>query len=134
MKRVFIYPALALVGILWGQYGKAQEMLKPFRNSIEKAVLHNKSIQNALLENQKVALDREEVKGKFLPNVSLNALYGYVNTGVDVDLPTQQLPITGINLFEGTTKGNLSTQQSYPALQLLRLSSAGYRLPTVRKP
>src|SRR5690606_41710721 len=95
MKRVFIYPALALVGILWGQYGKAQETLKPFRNSIEKAVLHNKSIQNALLENQKVALDREEVKGKFLPNVSLNALYGYVNTGVDVDLPTQQLPITG---------------------------------------
>lgn len=133
MKRVFIYPALALVGILWGQYGKAQETLKPFRNSIEKAVLHNKSIQNALLENQKVALDREEVKGKFLPNVSLNALYGYVNTGVDVDLPTQQLPITGINLFEGTTKGNLSTQAVISGVTATQVIFSGLQITNGQK-
>jgi outer membrane protein TolC len=87
-----------------------QEHLQTFKSSVVKALNHNKSIQNANLENQKVALDREEVQGKLLPTVSLNALYGYVNTGVDVNLPTQQLPITGINLFEGTIKGNVSSQ------------------------
>jgi outer membrane protein TolC len=88
----------------------AQEQLNLFSSPVESAIRHNKSIQNANLENKKVALDREDVKGKLLPKVSMNALYGYVNTGLDVDLPTQQLPITGINLFEGTTKGNVSSQ------------------------
>ncbi|NGM71855.1 TolC family protein [Sphingobacterium sp. SGL-16] len=88
----------------------AQEQLNLFSSPVESAIRHNKSIQNANLENKKVALDREDVRGKLLPKVSMNALYGYVNTGLDVDLPTQQLPITGINLFEGTTKGNVSSQ------------------------
>ncbi len=88
----------------------AQDQLKLFTKTVESAVSYNKSFQNAVLENKKVALDREEVQGKLLPKVSLNALYGYVNSGMDLDLPTQQLPITAINLFEGSTKANISTQ------------------------
>lgn len=105
---IIIYVLLIVCG--YQSYTYAQEQLKTFKSSVVKALDHNKSIQNAKLENQKVTLDREVVQGKLLPKISLNALYGYVNSGLDIDLPTQQLPITGINLFEGITKGNISSQ------------------------
>lgn len=89
---------------------QAQQQLNQFDIAVQAAIKHSKAIQIAQLENQKVGLDREEVQGKLLPKVSVNALYGYVNTGLDVDLPTQQLPITGMNLFEETTKANISSQ------------------------
>ena len=87
-----------------------QEQLKQFTPTVEAAIKNNKAIQIAHLESDKVALDREDVKGKLLPKVSLNGLYGYVHSDLDIDLPTQSLPIPGINLFEGTTKVNASSQ------------------------
>ena len=87
-----------------------QEQLKQFTPPVEAAIKNNKAIKNAYLESDKVALDREDVKGKLLPKVSLNGLYGYVHSDLDIDLPTQSLPIPGINLFEGTTKANASSQ------------------------
>ncbi|MGN0003704.1 MAG: TolC family protein, partial [Sphingobacterium composti] len=111
MKRNYLtYGFIMLSNMLFFNELMAQDQLKQFTKTVESAVSYNKSFQNAVLENKKVALDREEVQGKLLPKVSLNALYGYVNSGMDLDLPTQQLPITGINLFEGSTKANISTQ------------------------
>ena len=111
MKRYHLkFTSLLCLNLLLWNGLQAQESLQQFSKPVEAALKHSKSIQNATLENQKVALDREEVKGKFLPKVSMNALYGYVNTGLDVDLPTQQLPLPGLSLFEGTTKGNVSSQ------------------------
>ncbi len=111
MKKYFLqFSSLLWLCMLSCNDVQGQEPLQQFRKTVESAVKHNKSIQNATLENKKVALDREEVQGKLLPKVSMNALYGYVNTGLDIDLPTQQLPLPGLSLFEGSTKANLSSQ------------------------
>ncbi len=88
----------------------AQSNLVQFRDPVNQAINHNKSIKNATLENRKLGLDRDAVKGKWLPTVSANALYGYLNTGISIDLPTQVLPIAGVKLFEGSKQANLSTQ------------------------
>src|SRR5690606_9345942 len=109
MKLYSIRPALLLISLLAMTSMDAQEMFKPFKTPVESAIQHNKSIQNAMLENQKVVLDQQAVKGKSLPHLSVNALYGYLHTGVDVDIPARTLPITGITLFEESAKGNFST-------------------------
>lgn len=108
-QKYFTYGFLILSNLLFFNELIAQDQLKKFTKTVESAVNHSKAFQNALLENKKNALQREEVQGKLLPKISMNAMYGYVNSGLDLDLPTQQLPITGINLFEGTTKTNISS-------------------------
>lgn len=111
MKKIYTKFSLIICLLLCGnQHVQAQEQLQTFGYAVESAIKHSKSIQNSILENNKTQLDREEVKGKLLPKVSMNALYGYVNTGMDLDIPTHQLPITGLQLFEGSTKANISTQ------------------------
>lgn len=87
-----------------------QDQLTDFKFPVQQAINYSKTLKNSILENQKVAWDREEVNGKRLPSVVAHGFYGYINTGTSVNLPTINLPITGLNLFEGTTKGNFSTQ------------------------
>jgi outer membrane protein TolC len=82
----------------------AQDGLNNFKIPVQQAVTHNKSLINANLENQKVALDRENVKGKLLPTVSANAMYGYLNSTLDIDLPAKTLPLLGTTIFDGTQK------------------------------
>lgn len=88
----------------------AQGQLTDFKQPVARAIQYNKALRNDQLENQKVAWDRDEVKGKFLPTITAQGLYGYLHTGTRLDIPTQTLPITGINLFEGTTKGSFGSQ------------------------
>lgn len=111
----------------------AQEQLTSFKAPVEQAVRHNKGMQNAYLENQKVALEREEVKGKFLPTVSLHGGYGYLNSSVDLDLPTHHLPITGFNLFEGSQRSNLSTQVALAGVTAKQVIFSGLQITNGQK-
>lgn len=104
-----------------------------FKNPVEQAVLHNKTIINAQLENQKVALDREKVKGKFLPTVSANAMYGYLNSTADVDLPTKQLPVLGTPIFDGSQKMNLSTQIGMAGVTATQVIFSGFQITNGQK-
>lgn len=134
MKKLYTKFSL-LICLLIGsiQSSQAQEQLQTFNHAVELAIKHSKSIQNSILENQKTGLDREEVKGKLLPKVSMNALYGYVNTGVDLDIPTHQLPITGLQLFEGTTKANISTQLFTTGLTATQVLFSGMQITNGQK-
>lgn len=111
----------------------AQGQLGAFKQPVEQAIQHNKGLQNAHLENQKVALEREEVKGKFLPTVTINGGYGYLNSSVDLDLPTHQLPITGINLFEGSQRSNLSTQIAMAGVSAKQVIFSGLQITNGQK-
>ncbi|MGO3655219.1 MAG: hypothetical protein ACTJFN_12700, partial [Sphingobacterium sp.] len=83
-----------------------------FEIPVRQAIVYNKDLINAELESQKVILTREQVKGKRLPKVSANASYGYLNSAIDLDLPAQTLPLSGVPIFEGSQKMNLSLQIS----------------------
>lgn len=105
-----------------------QSQLEIFKNPVRQAVQYNKEVQNTILTNQKTALDREDLKGKLLPTVSANAMYGYVNTGFNLDLPTQTLPFTGLNLFEGSTNGNMSSQIAIGGLTATQVIFSGLQI------
>ncbi|WP_313189423.1 TolC family protein [Sphingobacterium sp.] len=110
-----------------------QEGLEAFRAPVEKAVNYNKSLINANLENQKVALDRENVKGKLLPTVSANAMYGYLNSNIDVDLPAKTLPLLGTSIFDGSQRMNLSTQIGMAGVTATQVIFSGLQITNGQK-
>ena len=111
----------------------SQEGLKTFKDPVEQAVTHNKTIINANLENQKVALDRENVKAKLLPTVSANAMYGYLNSTIDLDLPTKTLPLLGTTIFDGSQRMNLSTQVGVAGLTATQVIFSGLQITNGQK-
>ncbi|WP_312696240.1 TolC family protein [Sphingobacterium mizutaii] len=110
-----------------------QEGLEAFKAPVEKAVNYNKSLINANLENQKVALDRENVKGKLLPTVSANAMYGYLNSNIDVDLPAKTLPLLGTSIFDGSQRMNLSTQIGMAGVTATQVIFSGLQITNGQK-
>ncbi|MGB7527325.1 TolC family protein [Sphingobacterium cellulitidis] len=110
-----------------------QEGLQPFKSPVEKAVYHNKTFINANLENQKVALDRENVRGKLLPTVSANAIYGYLNSNIDLDLPTKTLPLLGSSIFDGSQRMNLSTQIGMAGVTATQVIFSGLQITNGQK-
>jgi len=134
MKKVF-YHFLVLsvfLGIFQTRLS-AQQRFDVFKDPVEKAITHNKSLQNSILENQKTALDRDMVKGKLLPSLSANAGYGYLHSDLILDLPTQQLPITGISLFEGSQKSSLSTQMAVAGVTAKQVIFSGLQITNGQK-
>lgn len=134
MKNHYLHWGLLALSIpLLSVSTYAQERLPGFKYPVEQAIRYNKSLQNDILENQKTALDREEVKGKLLPNISANALYGYLNSSTSLNLPTHNLPITGINLFEGSRKGNISTQVGAVGVTATQVIFSGLQITNGQK-
>jgi outer membrane protein TolC len=111
----------------------AQDGLNNFKVPVQQAVTHNKSLINANLENQKVALDRENVKGKLLPTVSANAMYGYLNSTLDIDLPAKTLPLLGSTIFDGTQKMNMSTQIGLAGVTATQVIFSGLQITNGQK-
>ena len=69
---------------------------KSLEKSFElKSVKHELSIDS---------IESKTIKQNFIPTLSLDAIYGYGNSRINVDIPTVQLPITGIDLFEGESR------------------------------
>ena len=124
--------SLALI-LLAGLNAYSQEGLEGFKLPVEKAVYHNKSLINANLENQKVALERDHVKGKLLPTVSANAIYGYINSNIDIDLPTKTLPLLGSTIFDGSQRMNLSTQVGLAGVTATQVIFSGLQITNGQK-
>ncbi|WP_262911746.1 TolC family protein [Joostella atrarenae] len=60
-------------------------------------------LKNSIHELSIDSIERKTIRQNFIPTLELDALYGYGSSGINVDFPTLQLPITGVNLFDGKT-------------------------------
>lgn len=128
-KNVFF--SCAMVGLAFPLF--AQEQLAVFKDIVEHATTHNIGLKNAALETQKVGLEREAVKGKWLPSVSAHALYGYTNSTMTLDLPTQQLPIIGTQLFDGSQNVGISSQIALGGVTAKQVLFSGMQISNGQK-
>ncbi len=136
MNNQTIRKALINTAVLFGSTiaVQAQQIgFKEFKEPVEQAIQHNRSIQNATLENQKISLEREHVKGKFLPHVSANAMYGYLNSNLDIDLPTKQLPLLGTSIFDGSQQLNVSSQVAMAGVTATQVIFSGLQITNGQK-
>lgn len=99
MKRFFLY-----LGIMFSQLGFSQiQVEKEVSSLIQSALNKDVEIITNGLEKEKLQNEVRSVKAKYIPRVEANALYGYLNSEGSLDIPTVQLPITGTELFGGSS-------------------------------
>lgn len=68
--------------------------------SLEKSYALKKSIHELSIDS----IESKTIRQNFIPTLELDAKYGYGASRINVDVPTVQLPITGVELFEGETR------------------------------
>ena len=74
--------------------------------SLEKSYALKKSIHELSIDS----IERKTIRQNFIPTLELDAKYGYGASRINLDVPTVQLPITGIELFEGESRFNTQGQ------------------------
>jgi outer membrane protein TolC len=68
--------------------------------SLEKSYTLKKSINELSIDS----IERKIIRQNFIPTLEMDGKYGYGSSRINLDIPTAQTPITGIELFEGETK------------------------------
>lgn len=104
-----LYKLLTVVLLFCFNSLYAQELVsKQLKRPVEKAITTNYELLNKSLEVQKTQLEVNSVKAKRLPSVAASALYTHFYQEGQLDIPTVTLPITGLDLFEGSRSFKLN--------------------------
>ncbi|MCJ0743922.1 TolC family protein [Pedobacter montanisoli] len=111
MKKLFTTILILCFSGLPVLHAQQVRISKSLKQAIDAAISQSTDLTNHYLETDKMELERKSVLSKYIPTVSANAMYGYFNNTLSLDIPTLTLPLTGINLFSGDQKfennGNL---------------------------
>ena len=105
MKKSILIILLSVSATTFAQIPVSSDVNQAIQLALQKDV----TIKNQNIEKTKLDLEHKSVLNKYIPKVEANALYGYLNSKGSLDIPTVTLPITGTQLFSGssdfTTKG-----------------------------
>jgi outer membrane protein TolC len=130
MKYFYIL-LLSLVS-LWSAI--AQTSIPPqLKEPIQNAIVTNYELINKKLEANKAVINSESVRSKRLPEISANALLTHFYQNGVIDVPSLTLPISGLNLFEGsqsfTSNGNIATV----GITATQVIFSGMQIPNAQK-
>jgi hypothetical protein len=97
MKKII----LACSGLLLGFATQAQIAVTSDVNyAIQSALSNDVTLKNNRLELEKEKLERKGVLNKYIPTISTQALYGYIDNTLTVDFPTTTLPYINQEIFK----------------------------------
>ncbi|WP_189362154.1 TolC family protein [Algibacter mikhailovii] len=126
MKKTFFFGCFSLLflGALMAQNNLSDIELDLINRSIEKSYALKKSIHELSIDS----LEKKTIRQNFIPTLELDAKYGYGSSRINVDVPTVQLPITGIELFEGETRFDAQGQVFNTSLTAKALLFSGLQV------
>tara|TARA_R110000772_G_scaffold202935_2_gene313187 strand:+ start:194 stop:1582 length:1389 start_codon:yes stop_codon:yes gene_type:complete len=100
-KTLFIsFFSLIYLGSLLAQNNLNEIEIDLIQRSLVKSYSLKKSVRELSIDS----IERKIIRQNFIPTLELDALYGYGASRINLDVPTVQLPITGIELFEGESR------------------------------
>ena len=100
-----------LVFLLISYFSKAQNNLSETEiDLINKSLEKSYTLKEAYHELSIDSLESKTIRQNFIPTLELDAMYGYGASRINVDIPTVQLPITGVELFEGESRFDAAGQ------------------------
>jgi outer membrane protein TolC len=105
MKKL-IYISFFCMSSLMAQNNLSTIEIDLINRSLEKSYALKKSINELSIDS----IERKIIRQNFIPTLEADAKYGYASSNIDIDIPTLQLPITGIELFEGDSRFNTQGQ------------------------
>ncbi|MGB6083406.1 TolC family protein [Moheibacter sp.] len=71
--------------------------------AINFALENDIELENQKIDHEKLELERQSILSKYIPRLEATALYGYLKSNGNLDIPTFNVPMTDFNLFEGST-------------------------------
>ncbi|MDO5636940.1 MAG: TolC family protein [Myroides sp.] len=99
MKKMLIV-FLGLISVsASSQINLSDDVFKAVNLALHKDV----DLENQKIDVEKLEIERKSVLTKYIPKVEATTLYGYLNSNGNLDIPTINLPVTGFNLFQGST-------------------------------
>lgn len=108
----------------------AQSLIDPsVKDVIQRAFQTNKELKLKTYEVDKARLEAEGVKANKLPHVSALGLYGYVHSNGSVDIPTVNVPLLNLGLFEGATGFSMHGQAAYAGVSVRQIIFSGLQIP-----
>lgn len=108
MKKIcfIIFFSFSSLSPLIAQNNLSEIEINLISRSLEKSYALKKSIHELSIDS----IERKTIRQNFIPTLELDAKYGYGASRINVDIPTVQLPITGVELFEGESRFNTQGQ------------------------
>ncbi|AUS05251.1 hypothetical protein C1A40_07085 [Tamlana carrageenivorans] len=102
MKGSFLFSLCLFCVQLQAQANLSEMELKLISLSLEKSYVLKEVGYDLSIDS----ITHKGIRQNFIPTLEFDASYGYGSTRITADVPTIQLPITGLNLFEGDTQFN----------------------------
>lgn len=100
MNKLFYF--FLLIGFI--QTYAQQNLTKNELGLIEKSLQKSYTLKNANNNLMIDSIETKAIKQNFIPTLSMNGMYAYGVSDFNVDIPTFQLPISGIDLFNGESE------------------------------
>ncbi len=130
MNKKLSLGLLTLASVLFLNKLHAQSWIDPsVKDIIQKAFQTNKELKLKAYEVDKARLEAEGVKANRLPHISALGLYGYVHSNGSVDIPTVNIPLLNLGLFEGATGFSLHGQAAYAGVSVKQIIFSGLQIP-----
>ena len=107
MKKILFISILLFSSYFYSQKNITELELELINLSLKKSY----SLKNAQNDLAIDSIESKSIKQNFIPTLSMDGFYSYGVSDFNVDIPSFQLPIADINLFEGDSefqaKGNI---------------------------
>jgi len=100
MNKLFPILFLSLCLHSYGQQNLTDNELGLIELSLQKSYI----LKNANNDLMMDSIDTKTIKQNFIPTLALDGMYAYGASDFNVDIPTFQLPISGIDLFNGESE------------------------------
>ncbi|MFD1315722.1 TolC family protein [Namhaeicola litoreus] len=102
MKGIILFSLFCCLTIY---HLKAQNNLNSIEiELINKGLEKSYALKKSIYELEIDSIQTRSIRQNFIPTLELDALYGYGASKINIDIPTVQMPITGIELFEGESE------------------------------
>ena len=99
MQKIFLLALLFVLSNVVAQKNLTDNELELIGLGLQKSY----TLKNASYELSIDTLENKAIKQNFIPTLSMDGVYAYGAADLNVDVPAFQLPIAGIDLFEGDT-------------------------------
>lgn len=71
---------------------------------IERCLIKNYNLKNAKYELAIDSIEQKGIRQNYIPTLSMNGFYSYVYGDLNIDVPAFQLPLLGVDLFDGNSE------------------------------
>ncbi|WKK66702.1 TolC family protein [Lutimonas zeaxanthinifaciens] len=124
MKKKFLLLFLVLSTVIFGQNNLTETELEMIQLSLQKSY----ELKNANNDLMIDSIESKAIRQNFIPTLTMNGGYAYGSANLNVDIPTFDLPISGTEIFNGSSQFDADGHFFYTNLTAKMLLFSGLQV------